>query len=121
ADGWRHRVLRRLLLQLAQWHELVEHLLRKELPVADLRKELVVLEPEVVRCPREGVRVEQLDEVAVIAPRLLLQHLASEFHGAQLLLALNEVLDLAARARRRDEVEPVAARLVTRIGDDLDD
>ena len=34
---------------------------------------------------------------------------------------MDEVLDLVARARGDDEVEPVAARLVARRGDDLDD
>ena len=59
--------------------------------------------------------------VQVVAARFLLEQLASELDGARLLLRVDQVLDLVARARGGDEVQPVAARLVPRLRDDLDD
>ena len=86
----------------------------RNLAVADLREQLVVLETEVVGGLRQSLAVEQLVQIDVVASCLLLEELAAELDRARLLLALNQVLDLAARARGRDEVQPVAARLVRR-------
>ena len=52
---------------------------------------------------------------------LLLEEALAEFDAARALLALDEMPDLAARPRRHDEIEPVAARAVARLRDDLDD
>jgi len=65
--------------------------------------------------------LEQVLEVDVEAPRLSLEQLPSEIDAPGLLLGVEEVLDLVSCARRRDEVEPVAARLVSRLRHDLHD
>ena len=52
--------------------------------------------------------------------RLALQQLAANLHGAAPLVFVEPVLDLVARARALDKGEPVAARLVIFLRDDLD-
>ena len=54
-------------------------------------------------------------------PRLLLEQLAPELEAALLLLGVDVVLDLVARPRGDDEVQPVAARMMPGRGDNLHD
>ena len=89
-------------------------------PYLDLGKQFI---PRTVvgRQLLEGVALEERAGIQVHPARFLFQQAASQLDAARPLLFLHEMLDLVARARRHHEVEPVAARLVAGIGDDLDD
>ena len=101
------------LLQLLLGHQLREERLRRELPVADRRKELVGLRhAELGGGAREAVVLGERLHVQAEAPRVLLEQLSPELDALDLLFGMDEVLDLAARARRADDVQPVAAGLV---------
>ncbi len=54
-------------------------------------------------------------------PHFLVEQPPAQLEAARLLLGVDEVLDLVARARRDGEVQPVAARLVPGLREDLDD
>src|SRR5262249_59324607 len=60
-------------------------------------------------------------DIQVVPASLLVEHFSSKLDGPHALFAPNEVLDLITRMRGDDEVQPVATRLVSRGGDDLDD
>src|SRR6185503_17792248 len=55
------------------------------------------------------------------SPRLLVDEAAAQFDAASLLFGMDEMPDLVARARGAGEVQPVAARPVPGLGQDLDD
>src|SRR5207237_4933778 len=103
----------RRLFQLLLRHELREHRPRRDLPVADRGKELLAL-PVPILAEHGGERrtVGQPLQVQTVAARFLLEQLSSELEAALLLLCLDVMLDLVARARGDDEVEPVAAGLM---------
>src|SRR5208337_3934669 len=61
-----------------------------------------------------------LQRDAVFA-RFFFDQLASDFNGALALVDIEPVLDLVAGARGLDDGEPVAAGLVSGLGDDFDD
>jgi len=54
-------------------------------------------------------------------PQLLLEELAAQGERLLLLLLPQHHADLAQRAVRLRDLQPVPARLVGRLGDDLDD
>ena len=121
-DGGPDRAFRRLLAKRVGGHQLGQHLLRRQFPVADRRKHVVgLVAGEVAEHGLEGVALDECFRVEVVASRLLLEHLAAEIAGMSLFLDADEVLDFVPRVRRDDEVQPVAARLMARRGDDLDD
>ena len=70
---------------------------------------------------RELGALEQRAWIETEAARLFVEEPPPEVDAARPLLGLQDVLDLAARSRVDDERQPVAARLVARLRDDLDD
>src|SRR5262249_8757096 len=121
-DDGDDRSVRRLLAQLVVGDELDEHLLRLQLAVSDGRVELVgLLRAELVERRGELGAVDDRLEIEVVAPRFLLEQLPSELRRAHLLFTPDPVLDLVSRVRSDDEVQPVAARTVAVLRDDLDD
>src|SRR5204862_906522 len=70
---------------------------------------------------RELLALEQRLRIQNEAPRLLLEQPPAELDAPLALLTLQDVLDLAARTRADGKCQPVAARPVTRLRDDLDD
>src|SRR5688572_31460874 len=65
--------------------------------------------------------LENRARIQAEAPRLLVEQPPAQLDAPNTLLSLQDVPDLAAGARRDDETEPVAARLVAGLRDDLDD
>ena len=116
----RHARLRRLLLQLVLRHEPRQQLARRNLSVSDLRKNLVV-RAVVGAHLLEHLALEERRGIQVEPPRFLLEQPLAELDAARALFRLHEMLDLVPRPRRDDEVQPVAARLVAAVRDDLDD
>src|SRR5262249_19747011 len=119
----RDRPVWRLLAQPLGRHQLGEQLLRRQGAVTELCKEIFGrLRAGIAYRRRERVAVlDRLRAVDVVAAQLLLEHAAPELDRARPLLHPDQVLDLVARVRADDEVQPVAARLVPGLGDDLDD
>src|SRR5207253_968147 len=67
------------------------------------------------------VAAEQGRRIQVVLPRLALEHLAAQLDRAGALLDLEPLVDLRPGARGLDDLQPVAARVLVRGGDDLDD
>ena len=110
------------LLQLVGRHELVEHLAGLQAAKPDGGEHLLDLLAARGRGRLlKGRVVEQRLRVQVEAADLLLEQAAPEVDGPGLLLPLQVVLDLVPGAGGDDEVEPVTARLVPGLRDDLDD
>ena len=112
----------RRFLQLLVRHQLGEDALDRELAVAERGEDLLRFRVSVLRQERGEQRaVGQPLQVDPVAARLLLEHLLPEIEAARLLLGVDVVLDLVARARGDREVQPVAARMVPGRRDHLDD
>src|SRR6266508_970613 len=121
-DHGRNGALRGLFAQLFAGHQLDEDLLRLDLPVPDCCEHVVDLaDREVGEDARKAVAIDDRFGVQIVPARFLVEQFASELDRARFLLRMNQVLDLVAGARGGDESEPVAARFVRRLRDDLDD
>src|SRR5438093_4032847 len=117
----RARLLRRLQQRVRG--ELVQDLVGRALAVADRRQQVVgaAREPGVGGDLLELVAAEQGRRIQVVLPRLALEHLAAQLDRAGALLDLEPLVDLRPGARGLDDLQPVAARVLVRGGDDLDD
>src|SRR4029078_2547429 len=108
------------LLQLRLRDELREDCLRRQLAVAESRKELVRLpHPVLAQHTRHRFWLGEGLEIEPVAPRFLVEKLPAELEASLLLFRGDEVPDLVSLPGRDAEVQPVAAWLVTRRRDDL--
>src|SRR5207244_3870265 len=108
-------------LELFGREELAEHLLRRQLPVADAREQRVlVLLPELVGHAAQRAVAAQPRQVELVAAEVALQDLAPHRHRAARLLRLHPGADAPLRARRLHQLEPVLRRLLVGGADDLD-
>ena len=120
ANHGRHTGFRRLLLQLILRDQPGQEFSRLNLAVPDLGKYFIgraVFRGHFL----EDLALKKRRGIQIKSAGFFLEQLAAQIDTACALFALNEVLDLAARPRGDDEVEPVSARLVAAVGHDLDD
>src|SRR6185436_3121522 len=121
-DSGSDRPVRRLLAETIDRNEFAKQLLGRQRAVPDERHQVVRrLHAGIGERLREVLAIKDALLRNVVSPQLLFEHLASQIDGASPLFETDQMLDLVSRVRRRDEVEPVAARLVSSLGNDLDD
>src|SRR6185369_8669469 len=108
-------------LELQLRNDLREHLLARELPVADLGEhDVFVVPPELFQHALEGAVLPQRVQLEVVPPEVALEDLAADGDRALALLRLHVGADAGAGARRLCDLEPVLRRLLRRRRDDLD-
>src|SRR5437879_752628 len=102
--------------------QLVQQLVDGGLAVADGGQQVVGRRvAEVGGRARHLLAGQERRRVQPVLLRLALEQLAAELDGARALLDLEPLVDLGARARGLDELEPIAARVLVGRGHDLDD
>src|SRR5678815_2468267 len=105
-------------MQLSGWHGLLQHRARRELPVADVREQFVSgLGAVLARELGELRTLEQRCGIEIEPPRFLVEQTPAKLDAARPLFGEEDVPNLATGARRRDERQPVAARLVPGLRD----
>ena len=101
--------------------ELRQHLAGGILAVADAGHQVVGTAQSVVAGGSLQVGFFDVLERDAVFARFFFDQLAADFDGALALVNVEPVLDLVAGARRLDDGEPVAAGLVSGLGDDFND
>ena len=94
---------------------------RRIFAVAYPGHQVVGLAQPVARSDLRQVFVFDLLQRNSIFPRFLLDQLAPDFNGPLALMNVEPVLDFVTGARRLDQAQPVAARLMSRLRENLDD
>ncbi len=101
--------------------EFRQHLAGRVLAVADARHQVVGTAESVVAGRSLQVGFFDFLERDAVFARFFFDQLFSDFNGALALVNIEPVLDLVAGTRGLDDGEPVAAGLVSGLGDDFDD
>src|SRR5213078_121475 len=102
--------------------QLVQELVHGALAVAERRQQVVAGRvPEVGRRLLDLLAREQRRRIEPVLLGLALEELAAQLDRARALLDLEPLVDLRSGACGLDDLEPVAARMLARRGDNLDD
>ena len=122
ADNRRNSAFRWRLFELRLRNELRQHGLRRHFTVAKRRVELVGFPNAVLgQHAAHRLRFGELFDIETVTFDLLVEQLPAKLDAPLLLLGVDEMLDLVPRSRGGDEIQPVAAWLVPRRRQDLDD
>src|SRR5947209_7281467 len=99
----------------------LQHLPGGELAVSEARVEIFDLAETVLA--RHAFELGPLNagQLYTEAPRFLFEKLLADLDGALALVLVDDVLDFVTRAGGLDETEPVLARQVTGLGQNVDD
>ena len=98
-----------------------QHLPGRVFSVSDPGHQVVNLAQAIVGGDLAQLFVLDLLQRDPVLARFLLDQLAADFDGALALMNVEPVLDLVAGARRLDNSQPIAARLVPRLSENLHD
>src|SRR5438046_2966979 len=103
-------------------YQLVQELVHRALAVAERRQKVVAGRvAEVGRRLLDLLPAEQGRRIEPVLLGLTLEELSAQLDRARALLDLEPLVDLRPGARGLDDLEPVAARMLARRRDDLDD